>query len=320
MMKHKKILISYILSLVIFGCGGGSSSIDISDELSDFYVELEGDLKYGGEIREEAIIKLDNELKNNAARSSVELMSYYKHMLGQVATEMKEEVDSGIRIWSMYNHGFIIKTPDTIFAVDLVKGYYGWENSVNFPTEILEMIDVLLITHEHGDHNDPYIINQIINNSGYVVGPSETNIGNTPLAVGEFFQTNGLKITAHDGVHSVPLRMYEIETSNGIKIFHTGDNQMSSNLPTIENLDVLLLNAWINESGSSHATTGMRNAIEAMNPKLMIPGHIQELGHEYDPQSNATRVPYEWALDVDDIQLNADVSVLTWGENLFYSK
>jgi hypothetical protein len=46
----------------------------------------------------------------------------------------------------------------------------------------------------------------------------------------------------------------------------------------------------------------------------MIPGHIHELGHEYNLNSIYTRVPYEWAFEVDDIPLPSEVVVMAWGE------
>jgi len=35
-------------------------------------------------------------------------------------------LDSGMAIWMMYNHGFIVKTPEVVFAFDLTDGYSGW--------------------------------------------------------------------------------------------------------------------------------------------------------------------------------------------------
>ena len=50
----------------------------------------------------------------------------------------------------------------------------------------------------------------------------------------------------------------------------------------------------------------------------MIPGHIQEMGHDYDPNSVRGRVTYEEAFEVDDIELNTKVMVMAWGEQYEY--
>ena len=72
----------------------------------------------------------------------------------------------------------------------------------------------------------------------------------------------GISIKAYDGLHSVPIRIFEIVTPNNLKIVHTGDNQTSSALPEINNTDILLLNAWVNQSGSASAVNGMRKCIQ----------------------------------------------------------
>jgi len=41
----------------------------------------------------------------------------------------------------------------------------------------------------------------------------------------------------------------------------------------------------------------------------MIPGHIQEMGHDYDPNDIRGRVTYEEAYEVDDIPLDTKVMV-----------
>ena len=50
--------------------------------------------------------------------------------MGFVESEITEPVASGVRIWSMYNHGFIIKTPSTVLAFDLVHGYPPWDYQI----------------------------------------------------------------------------------------------------------------------------------------------------------------------------------------------
>ena len=67
-----------------------------------------------------------------------------------------------------------------------------------------------------------------------------------------------------------------------------GDNQTSETLPNVSNIDVLLLNAWINESGAVHWIEGARIAINKMKANVTLPGHILELGH----LNSGNAVPY----------------------------
>ena len=85
-------------------------------------------------------------------------------------------------------------------------------------------------------------------------------------------------------------------------------------------MDVLLLNAWVNESGWSSAVVGMRNSIAKLKPTVMIPGHIQELLHVYVPSDPRSRVPYSWALRVVDEPIVAEVQVMAGGERYLFSE
>jgi len=271
-------------------------------------------------LREQTILALDEILKDDSSRTSPKVLSFYSSMMEKVDTEFVDTEMAGMSIWMMYNHGFLVKTPQNVIAFDLVDGYHGW--STNLPTNLIEQINILFISHTHSDHYDHNLALTVMGNGGFVVFPSESwsLTGNVPMSAGDSLTLLGIGIKAHDGLHNVPTRMYEVTTSNAINLFHTGDNQTSTTLPSLDNIDVLLLNAWVNESGNTSAVIGMQNCINMLNPTVMIPGHIQELGHNYIPGNPASRVPYEWAFEVDDVPLNSQVQVMAWGEKLGVSE
>jgi hypothetical protein len=267
-------------------------------------------------VRDQTIIALDNILKEDSSRTSQSVFDFYTFMMEKVEMELQDKVEQGAVIWMMYNDGFIIKTPQVIFAFDLVEGYSGW--SMHLPSEIIKQIKVLFISHQHGDHYNKSVADTVMAYGGYVVVPSEDSyMGNVPMATGDSLTILGLQIKAHYGLHSVPVRIFEINCPDGLTFLHTGDNQTSETLPDVSSLEVLLLNAWVNESGSSTAIVGMRNSISRLNPKIMIPGHIQDLGHDYTPGDPTSRVPYEWALSVDDVPITAKLRVMVWGERYY---
>ena len=268
-------------------------------------------------IREQTILVLDDILKHDSSRTSLEVFNFYNLMMEKVNVEFHQSLTNGIAIWMMYNHGFVIKTQQVVFAFDLVEGYSGWSTSL--PEELIREINVLFISHRHGDHRSRSIADTVMAYGGFVVVPSNhASMGNIPMAVGDTLTILGLNVKAHFGLHSEPSRIYEVSTPAGIKIIHTGDNQTSETLPDIDSIDVLLLNAWVNESGNSSAVVGMRNSINKLAPTVMIPGHIQELSHDYNPGSSSSRVPYEWAFEVDNIPLPSLVQVMAWGEQYLY--
>jgi L-ascorbate metabolism protein UlaG (beta-lactamase superfamily) len=269
------------------------------------------------EMRKDAIMALDAYLKDDDSSLSLDMRTLYRNMIGFVKSEITEPVTSGVRIWSMYNHGFIVKTPSTVFAFDLINGYPSWQYQI--PDAILEQIQVLFISHRHDDHNDPTIIRAITDFGGQVVMPVEDKHFSQDLvylAADEEVTLAGLHIKAYDGLHgNIPVRMYAVTTPEGLTILHTGDNQTSETLPDDLTVDILLLNAWVNESGSASPVEGMRNSINKLTPRLTILGHIQELGHLYDPADIRSRLSFEAPLAVDDGSLPGYVSVQVWGEH-----
>ncbi|MCX6142098.1 MAG: T9SS type A sorting domain-containing protein [Ignavibacteriales bacterium] len=266
-------------------------------------------------LRKQTILSLNQILQDDASRTSASVLDFYNYMMEKVRTEVRDTVKDGAVVWMMYNDGYVVKTSDVVFAFDLISGYSGW--SAHLSPDLLDRIKVLFVSHSHGDHFDVSIVNRVKANGGYVVVPAEDSyMGNVPLAVYDAVTLSGLRITAYQGLHSVPLRMYEVTCPNGLKLLHTGDNQTSSYLPNIGKLDVLLLDAWINESGSSSAVVGMRKSIDKLKPGVMIPGHIMELGHD-GPTRGAT---YEWAFEVADASVSTDVRVMAWGERFVVTK
>jgi hypothetical protein len=260
-------------------------------------------------IREDSLRALDSILLRYSSPGSV---PFYREQVARVAEEIEADAPRGACvIWMMYNHGFIVKMPETVIAFDLISG-----SGVTLPDAIVKRIDVLFISHEHGDHYDAGVVSRVLSNKRFVVAPSEmfaTGLGRFGMRAGDSRTITNLQVTAHYGLHSVPVRMFEVTCPNGLKILHTGDNQTSWNLPRVGGC-VLFLNSWVNDSGSVPAAVGMRNSLQMVQPRLMFPGHIQELGHAYTPGDPTSRVIYAWAFGVDDQPTAAPFEVMAWGE------
>ncbi len=269
------------------------------------------------EMREDAILALDAYLKDDSSGWGSDMSALYGKMMSFLESEIVEPVTSGARIWSMYNDGFIVKTPGTVIAFDLVHGYPSWKYQI--PDTILKQIQVLFISHRHNDHLDSTIIRAITDFGGKVVLPVEDqqlDQGLVYLSADEELALAGLHIKAYDGLHGViPVRMYLVTTPEGLTIMHTGDNQTSEALPDGVTVDILLLNAWVNESGSASPEVGIRNSIKKLTPRLTILGHIQEMSHRYDPSDVTSRLSFEAPLSVANGPLRDYVSVQVWGEH-----
>lgn len=257
-----------------------------------------------------------------------DIVQFYAARMARVAREIQQPVASGLRIWQMYNHGFIVKTPTVTFAFDLVDGKSSWNSpawTVRLSDEILDRIDVLFVTHEHGDHYDETerIPAAIKARGGAVVYPAlsaaRANVTHAVRA-GQQLTLGGLSVRAWPGPHVAYNLVYEVVTPSGHRVVHTGDNEETANLPELEDVHVLLLNGWTDgDSRPGSHVYGMKNALNRLRPDLMIPGHFEELAH---PKSDsAGRYAYEGALTLQDsTTLRSRTVVLTWGERLDYDR
>ncbi len=265
-------------------------------------------------IRRTCFSVLDEKFKSESAGWDPAIEDFYNGMLENVVSDISNPCSGLAVIYKMYNHGFIVKLQDMIIAFDLVPGMITWDL---IPQEVLERIDVLLVSHVHSDHFNSTILDQVINLGGTVIIPEEINYpGATKLAANDSIIISGVKIIAHDGLHSVPVRIYEVTSPLGIKIMHTGDNQTSETLPeNIEDLDILLLNSWVNESsGDISNITGMYNCLQKLKPSLMIPGHCNELWH-----SPSQRYAYDSVFVLQERHmLPSEVRVMAWCEKTIY--
>ncbi len=265
------------------------------------------------QLRKQSIISIDDQIFNNYSAGNTK--EFYTTMIQKAIQEIKhEKVDYGATVWQIYNHGWVVKTPTVTIGFDL---YDFWNSQLFY--ELAELLDISFISHKHGDHSSKWLSEMLIGLKKHVVAPSEfqaTWLNNAVrMEEGESKVIGGLDVTAHFGLHSVPVRQFEVTTGEGIKILHTGGNQTSETLPQIDSVNIMLLNGWINESGRTSHINGIRIAIDFIKPDLTLPGHILELGH-----IGGYMVPYADMFTVHEAELASDYEVLAWGERYHYGE
>lgn len=280
--------------------------------------------------RSSAITQFDSLLwATDATRTTPpDVIDYYMARMARVATELAQPVTSGFRVWAMYNHGFIIKTASTTIAFDLVEGksdYNGPAWTAQLPQALLDRIDVLMVSHDHGDHADKTdrIPAAIKARGGAVLYP-QGGLGRAsttlPMVGRQSTLVRGVKVTAHEVLHNTVTLAYEVTTPEGYRIVHTGDAQTSTSLPVLEGVDLLLLNGWMNDSGMASNLTDMKSSLDKLRPDVMVPGHFEELSHLAAGPS-ADRYRFLDALPLQDGTRGRSRTVmLTWGERLDYGK
>ena len=262
-------------------------------------------------IREDCFGSIDDLILGTYPPLHPDTKMFYKFMLEKAIIEIKTEVvTEGATIWQIYNHGFVVKTPSKTFGFDL-KDYFNIKDFL----DLADILDVYFISHEHGDHYSTSLINAMKALGKPVVGPAEWYLVPVKMNSGDTMTIAGLSVTAHYGLHSVPVRQFEIITPEGLKFLHTGDNQDSATLPDVTNINVMLLNCWINDSGAIAWIEGVRKAIDIIRPDVTLPGHMIELGHL---GSRSPPVPYRDPIASNNGSLASEYYMLGWGERYHY--
>jgi ribosomal protein L17 len=212
-------------------------------------------------------------------------------------------------VWNVYNMGYIIKTQETLFSIDLVH---------RRAEELAEILDFSLVTHNHGDHFHAGLYN-LMNKAG------KTVISNFLDNYGAHFKKNIGGYTREKKTFN--LKDVEIRTSlidhngylidfttafeikyNSFIIYHTGD----SGWGTEKKLSTTFGKAdlWLFFPGCG---INPGKAVEIVKPKRISIGHIWELDHKHNSRLTSKMVRGAIA----EARKNCpDVSAGYWGERI----
>jgi L-ascorbate metabolism protein UlaG (beta-lactamase superfamily) len=281
----------------------------------------------GSSLREFAILSMHEVHLQSLPAMGPAVEAFYVDRMNHMIAEYAQPVTSGVRIWMMYNHGFVVKSPTRTIAFDLRDNPPSWGPSwaYQLPAALVDQIDILFISHEHEDHWQDRIALAVLANGGDVVYPAAAlaldAYGNVPLADLGTTTLSGLDIYGYHGFHNVVSMIYEVTTPEGIRVMHTGDNDHSGWIPLAGGnpVDVMLINGWINEHGNESATTGMINAVSRAEPWMMIPGHYARFAGNTAAERSMWSFPA--AMDVPPglpPGNESDVQPLLWGERIDY--
>ena len=232
----------------------------------------------------------------------------------KVFREVKETVVTGSApaVWSVYNMGYIVKTRESLFSIDLVH---------RRDLEFAPLLDFALITHNHGDHYrmDFY---KAMDSAGKTV-------------VSNFLDNYGVKDWNKDGgfirgVKTFKFKDVEVRTSlidhndylidfttafeikvGDFILYHTGDSGRGTEpkLNTVWGRPDL----WLFFPGCGIDTV---KAVKKVNAKRIVFGHLWELGHAQNHQGRLDerliRPRLVWAKEAGC----EDVSLAFWGDRI----
>lgn len=293
------------------------------------------------EARERGMAKLllDAVFHEHFAVYRKPVQQYFRAQVDKVIHELETiKVEKGVRIWKVYDMGFIARTKSVTLAFDLVTGITSSSPEFAMSAEQVESLakqcDALLITHRHPDHADKAVAEKFLELGLPVLAPEQVwkndsifpRITHPERVTGKTQQLklkkHSLEMIVYPGhqMKSIDCNVYLVKTPEGITLAHNGDQinegdfrvdwEWIDRVKETQKVDVLMTNAW---------TMDIFRMVKGFNPKLVMPGHEIEMGHTvWD------RLPF-WG-DDEYLKLNYaelkkseySVVVTCWGESYLF--
>ncbi|MGC4053146.1 MAG: hypothetical protein QM757_27910 [Paludibaculum sp.] len=285
-------------------------------------------------VRRAAMIRLDDVLHIESAPRKPIVQQYYKARLEAALREIETtRVTTGLRIWKLYNHGFLLRTASVSVAFDIVPGTR--EPGFNMPQEWIDRLaaqaDALFISHQHGDHANQTVVRAFLALHKPVVAPEDvwptdptlakavTHLPRTTGPAQTLSLANGRNLTVlpypgHQGPR-ILVNVTLVTTPEGFTVVQTGD-QSGSEAPGSDfdwlaqigrdhKVDILMPNCWAN---------GLGRMVRGINPALVITGHENEMGHKVDHREDYTQTYTRL------FPIRYPAIVMTWGESFLYQR
>ena len=235
----------------------------------------------------------------------------------KVFREARETVVTGDEpaVWSVYNMGYVVKTRNALFSIDLVH---------RRAAEFAPFLDFALITHNHADHWRQNFYGAMNSAGKTVVSNFLDNYGAADWRKsGADWKVNGgyIRGVKEFRLKDVQLRtslidhndyLIDFTTAFEIKIgdfllYHTGDSGKGT--------EPKLVTAWGRPDlwlFFPGCGIDVAKAVGKVNPKRVAFGHLWELGHK----SGRLKTPMIRSALAKATTVCADVSVPLWGDRV----
>lgn len=272
-------------------------------------------------IRIQALAALDDPLHLGEAPVLDVIADYFQKRVQAGLTHLQNtgRPEKGADIWKFYNCTFIIKTPNHTFAFDVSHGYRKVALTKAQLRCIAKQVDLAFISHDHPDHADVAFAQEMAALGKKVVIPESlwpgSDIEQSLVRVSGTYRGNlgGISFIAFPGSQGakLPNPVYLV-TADGVSLMHMGDQSRGSDYDN-----------WIKGVGQAHDVGvlftncrdgGVHKKIQAIDPRLVIPGHENELRHIVDGRQGVVRT-------LSNLKENTvPVVLMTWGEYFRYTK
>lgn len=245
---------------------------------------------------------------NTRSLASLEkLERAFERVLDEVS---KTVIDDTPAVWSVYNMGYLVKTKESLFSIDLIH---------RRAIELADKLDFALITHNHSDHCDielykklnsagKTVISNFLDNYGAHSKRNQNSIGGGFVMGEKTFRIKDVEISTSLVDHNKYLldftTAFEIRVGNW-KLYHTGDCGVADKLK-IHNTPP---DVWTFFPGCG---IKVATAIKKIQPKKTVFGHLWELAHS----SSRLDAPLIKRALKKAKSVNANVEVAFWGDRI----
>ena len=220
------------------------------------------------------------------------------------------EVGDVPAVWSVYNMGYVVKTREALFSIDLVH---------RRALELAPMLDFALITHNHDDHYRPEFYRALNRAGKTVVSNFLDNYGTKDWARnGGFTQaekTFKLKdveirtsLVDHNGYLIDFTTAFEIRVGNWL-LYHSGDCGVAKKLRTTWGKPDL----WLFFPGCG---VNVADAVKRIGAKRVCFGHLWELGHQTGEWRGRLSAPIIRSALAKARSVGVEPEVPPWGTRL----
>jgi L-ascorbate metabolism protein UlaG (beta-lactamase superfamily) len=271
--------------------------------------------------RKLALYNFDAIVHEKKYDNSEALHAFIGSRMKTVINDLAKPLQSGMKIYKVYNDGFVIRTKSTTIAIDLC-GRRGTFVPDSLMRLIVNKCEALYISHNHDDHADENVIPMFVKDKKPIYAPTEVYPSNNNInhiypekMISEktLLKSSKIQINIVPGHQDDLLNnIYVITFPEGFTIAHLGDQYNKNDLPSLKNIytkipsvDALLVDCWI---------SNMAEIIEDFNPKIVVTGHENEMGHSIDH-----REPF-WLTYQKMEKINKPSLIMGWGEWYLYRK
>ncbi|MCR4665605.1 MAG: MBL fold metallo-hydrolase [Paludibacteraceae bacterium] len=277
--------------------------------------------------REMALVSLDQLLHDTDNDQTEPFYTFINARMERVLKDLDRPVEKGLRIYKMYNDGFIIKSKKATVAIDVIPG--GSDSKPFIKDSIIfgicDKCDALFLSHCHPDHVNLRIAKSFAARGKRVIAPKDWWVGVDPMIQPIEVENKIVDIEFGEldlTLHVLPGHQGDVYNNINVVEFHgegtvaqTGDQWGTQDLEWIDHvhesydIDILMPNCWIND---------MERHLRGFGAKMLITGHENELGEHSIDHREAYWITMKKMEQL--AELNMPNVLMTWGEWYEYQR